>query len=120
MADILTYSYQGTFDKTVIVKFECSTVKGTLKSGIVIVRMMCLILLNVEIETGFVAVLPPQHKIWVIYSIILYKGTLQCPELVVHMGCCYWVWEQDVQFRVPMESRRDVDKVKEALDLDGT
>lgn len=25
----------------------------------------------------------------------------------------------DVQFRVPMESRRDVDKVKEALDLDG-
>lgn len=36
------------------------------------------------------------------------------------MGYCYWVWEQDVQFRVPMESRRDVDKVKEALDLDGT
>jgi hypothetical protein len=26
---------------------------------------------------------------------------------------------QDVQFRVPMESRRDVDKVKDALDVDG-
>jgi len=25
----------------------------------------------------------------------------------------------DVQFRVPMESRRDVDKVKDALDIDG-
>jgi hypothetical protein len=27
---------------------------------------------------------------------------------------------QDVQFRVPMESRRDVEKVKDALDLEGT
>ena len=26
---------------------------------------------------------------------------------------------QDVQFRVPMESRRDVDRVKDALDIDG-
>jgi hypothetical protein len=26
----------------------------------------------------------------------------------------------DVQFRVPMESRRDVEKVKDALDLEGT
>jgi hypothetical protein len=27
---------------------------------------------------------------------------------------------QDVQFSVPMESRRDVEKVKDALDLEGT
>lgn len=27
---------------------------------------------------------------------------------------------QDVQFRVPMESMRDLEKVKDALDLEGT
>jgi hypothetical protein len=59
MADILTYSYQGTLDRTVIVKFEWSTI--TLESSIVIVRMMCLILLNVEMVAGFVAVLSPRH-----------------------------------------------------------
>lgn len=48
------------------------------------------------------------------------EGELKMSWIIVDMGCCYCVCEQDVQFRVPMESRRDVDKVKEALDLDGT